>query len=78
MKERFTDEQIVGFLKGTKAGAPIRGLCCKHGFSDATFYGCLSRFSRMEVADAARISNLEAEKKRLKRLFSEAHLDIGP
>ena len=38
MKKRFTDEQIIGFLKPAGAGTPIKELCRKHGFSDASFY----------------------------------------
>jgi len=30
----------------------------------------------MEVADAARLRNLESENTRLKKLLAEAHLDI--
>ena len=76
MKKRFTDEQIIGFLKEAEAGTPVKELCRKHGFSDAAFYGWRSRFGGMEVADAARLRNLEAENNRLKKLLSEAHLDI--
>ncbi len=55
MKKRFTDEQIIGFLKEAEAGTPVKELCRKHGFSDAAFYGWRSRFGGMEVADAARL-----------------------
>ncbi len=65
MKRRFTDEQIIGFLKEAEAGTPVEELCPKHGFSDAAFYGWRSRFGGMEVADAARLRNLEAENNRL-------------
>jgi putative transposase len=39
MKKRFTDEQIIGFLKEAEAGTSVKELCRKHGFSDAAFYG---------------------------------------
>ena len=76
MKKRFTDEQIIGFLKEAEAGTPVKELCRRHGFSDAAFYGWRSRFGGMEVADAARLRNLESENNRLKKLLAEAHLDI--
>ena len=76
MKKRFTDEQIIGFLKEAESGTPVKELCRKHGFSDAAFYGWRSRFGGMEVADAARLRNLESENNRLKKLLAEAHLDI--
>jgi transposase-like protein len=37
-KSRFTEEQIIGFIKQAAAGMPIKELCRKGGFSDATFY----------------------------------------
>jgi len=37
-KSRFTDEQIVGFLKQAEAGVAVKELCRREGFSDATFY----------------------------------------
>lgn len=76
MKKRFTDEQIIGFLKEAEAGTAVKELCRKHGFSDAAFYGWRSKFGGMEVADAARLRNLESENSRLKKLLAEAHLDI--
>ena len=76
MKKRFTDEQIIGFLKEAEAGTSVKELCRKHGFSDAAFYGWRSRFGGMEVADAARLRNLESENNRPTKLLAEAHLDI--
>ena len=36
-KSRFTEEQIIGFIKQAEAGLPIKDLCRKGGISDATF-----------------------------------------
>jgi hypothetical protein len=36
MKKRFSEEQIIRFLKETDAGMPVVELCRKHGF-----FGCL-------------------------------------
>jgi putative transposase len=38
LKKRFTEEQIIGFLKQAEAGMPVKELCRQHGFSDASFY----------------------------------------
>lgn len=43
-KKRFTEQQIIGFLKEAEAGMPVKELCRKHGFSDAAFYGWRSKY----------------------------------
>lgn len=67
MKKRFTDEQIIGFLKQAAAGAPIKELCRKHGFSDASFYLWRRKFGGLDVPDAKRLKALEAENAKLKK-----------
>lgn len=75
-KSRFTDEQIVGFLKQAEAGLAVNELCRKGGFSDATFYKWRARFGGMEASEAKRLREVEAENTKLKKLLAEAHLDI--
>ena len=75
-KTRFTEEQIVGILKQAEAGVPVKYLCRKHGFSDATFYNWRSRYGGMEVSDVRKLRELEAENAKLKKLLAEAMLDI--
>lgn len=75
-KSRFTEEQIIGFLKQADAGMPVKELCRKGGFSDATFYKWRARFGGMEASDAKRLKELEGENAKLKKLLAEAHLDI--
>jgi putative transposase len=76
-KSRFSEEQIIGFLKQVEAGMPVKELCRKGGFSDATFYKWRARFGGMDVADARRLRELEQENAKLKRLLAEAHLDMS-
>jgi len=73
---RFSEEQIIGFLKQAEAGMPVKELCRKGGFSDATFYKWRAKFGGMDATDAKRLRELEAENSKLKRLLAEAHLDI--
>jgi putative transposase len=37
-KNRFSEEQIINFIKQAEAGMPVAELCRKHRFSDASFY----------------------------------------
>ena len=75
-KSRYTEEQIIGFLKEANAGMPIKELCRKGGFSDATFYKWRAKYGGMEASDAKRLRDLESENSKLKKLLAEAHLDI--
>lgn len=75
MKKRFTDEQIIGFLKQAAAGTLIKELCRKHGFSDASFYLWRRKFGGLDVPDAKRLKALEAENAKLKKMLAEAMLD---
>ena len=76
MKKRFTDEQIIGFLREAEAGLAVAELCRRHGFSEASYYLWRSKFGGMNVSDAKRLKELETENVRLKRLLAEAMLEI--
>lgn len=71
MKKRFSEEQIIGFLREAEAGMPIKDLCRQHGFSEASYYLWRSKFGGMSVPDAKRLKDLEAENTRLKKLLAE-------
>ena len=75
MKKRFTDDQIIGFLKEAESGLPVKELCRKYGFSDASFYTWRAKYGGMEVSEAKRLKALEQENAKLKKLLAEAMLD---
>mmetsp|Transcript_1260 Transcript_1260/g.3652 ORF Transcript_1260/g.3652 Transcript_1260/m.3652 type:complete len:122 (+) Transcript_1260:1098-1463(+) len=74
-KSRYTDEQIIGFIKQADAGMSVADLCRREGFSSATFYKWRAKFGGLETRDAGRLRDLEAENCRLKKLLAEAVLD---
>lgn len=76
MKKRYTEEQIIGFLKEADAGMPVKDLCRRHGFSEASYYLWRSKFGGMDVADAKRLKALEIENTRLKKLLAESMLEV--
>ena len=76
MKKRFTEEQIIGFLREADAGMAVKDLCRRHGFSEASYYLWRSKFGGMSVPDAKRLKELEAENARLKKLLAERDLEI--
>ncbi len=52
MKKRFTEEQIIGFLREAESGLPVADLCRRHGFSEASYYLWRNKFGGMSVSDA--------------------------
>jgi putative transposase len=38
VKKRFTEEQIIGFLREVEAGVTMNDLCRRKGLSPASFY----------------------------------------
>lgn len=75
MKKRFSEEQIIGFLKEVDAGIPVKELCRKQGFSEASYYLWRSKFGGMSVPEAKRLKELESENARLKKLLAETMLE---
>jgi putative transposase len=75
VKKRFTEEQIIGFLREAEAGLAVAELCRRHGFSESSYYLWRSKFGGMNVSDAKRLKELEAENARLKRLLAESMLE---
>ena len=75
MKKRFSEEQIIGFLREADTGVPVKELCRRHGFSDASFYTWRAKYGGLEVSEAKRLKALEQENARLKRLLAESLLE---
>ncbi len=75
MKQRFSEAQIIGFLRESEAGLPVKDLCRRHGFSEASYYLWRNKFGGMTVSDAKRLKELIAENTRLKKLLAESVLD---
>jgi len=75
VKKRYSEEQIIGFLKEADAGVPLKDLCRRHGFSEASYYLWRSKFGGMDVSDAKRLKALEAETAKLKKLRAESLLE---
>ena len=74
-RKRFTEEQIISILKENEAGISVPDLARRHDFTEGTFYTWRSKFGGMDVSDAKKLRELEAENARLKRLLAEEMLD---
>ena len=75
VKKRFSEEQIIGFLRKADRGMAVKELCRKYGFSEASYYLWRSKFGGMDVSDAKRLKTLEAQNARLKKLLAESMLE---
>lgn len=75
MKKRFTEEQIIGFLRDIEAGVAVKDLCRQHGYSEASYYVWRNKYGGMSVPDAKRLKDLETENARLKKLLAESLLE---
>jgi len=73
-KSRFSDSQIISVLKQNEGGAAVADLCREHGISSATFYKWRAKFGGMDAALMKRLKELEAENRRLKKMYAEERL----
>ena len=75
MKKRFSEGQIIGFLREAEAGLAVKDLCRRHGFLEASYYLWKAKFGGMSVPEAKRLKELETENARLKKLLAETLLE---
>ena len=73
-KSRFSEHQILQVLKQAEAGTPVAELCREHGISSATFYNWRAKYGGMDASMMARMKELEAENRRLKKMYAEERL----
>lgn len=75
-KTRYTEEQIIGAIKQHEAGAKVEDICRKLSISIGTFYNWRSKYAGLEVNEAKRLRELEAENNKLKRLLADKLLEV--
>jgi putative transposase len=71
---KFSDNQILAILKQNEDGVSVPDLCREHGMSNATFYKWRAKFGGMDASLMKRMKELEAENKRLKKMYAEERL----
>lgn len=75
-KSRFSEEQIIGFLKEAERGAKPLDICRQAGITEQTYYRWKAKYGGMEVSEAQRLRGLEDENRRLKQMVAEQALDL--
>ena len=76
MRKRYTEEQIIGILNESRAGATTGELVRRHGISRQTFYRWRQKYGGMQVDEAKRLRELEDENRRLKRIVADQALNL--
>jgi putative transposase len=77
-KRRFTEEQVSKLLREAElTGGHVRELCRKDGLAEQTFYRWRQKYGGLEVAEAARLRQLEREHARLQKLGAERDLAVA-
>lgn len=73
-KSKFTDCQFMGIVKPVEAGFGVPDICRKMGISAATFYKGRAKCCGMDVSMMSRMKELEAENRRLNKMYLEEKL----
>jgi len=79
VNRRFSEEQIRSYLAEAASGVPVRELCARYGFSDASFYGWRARYgqgAQGSTAEARKLRELQEENARLKSMLADALLKL--
>ena len=74
-KRRYSESQIIRFLKEAESGVPVTELCRKYGFSNSAYYKWKAKYGGMDGAAIRRLKELEEENRRLKKMYAELSLE---
>lgn len=75
-RKRYSEEQIIGYLKQHEAGMATKDVIRQAGITEQTFYRWKNKYGGMEVSDAKKLRQLEEENRRLKTMVADLSLDI--
>jgi len=73
-KPRRKTEEKIRILREADTGKSIQDVCRDNGVSEQTFHRWKREFGMMEVSQAKRLKELEAENAKLKRMLADEML----
>jgi putative transposase len=68
---KYSEPQIVAFLRQAEGGVPVAELCRGHGTSNASFYKWRAKYGGMDASMISQMKAVEDENRRLKKMFAE-------
>ena len=68
---RYTEAQILAFLRQAESGMPVAELCREHGMSSASFYKWRAKYGGMDASLISQMKAIEEENRRLKRMYAD-------
>jgi putative transposase len=74
MRPRFSEAQILGFLREAAAGTPVMDLCWNHCFSRSTFRAWKAKYGAAVAVE--RSPGLRLESKRLRSSLAVAAAEV--
>ncbi len=74
-KSKFTESQIIKYLKENEAGRSVSELCREIGISANTLHNWRKKYGGMDTQQLKRLKELEEENRRLKRMYADIALD---
>ena len=72
VNRRYSEEQIRMYLAEAASGVPVRELCARYGFSDASFYGWRARYGPPRHAEDRKSTRLNSSHTDISRMPSSA------
>jgi putative transposase len=73
-EDPYTESQIIKVLNEVEGGRAVKYVCSEHGISDATYYNWKSKYDGMTASDIKKLTEIEDESRRLKRMYADLSL----
>ena len=74
-KSRFSEKERIAIIAKHESGQSVEDICREYQISAATFYKWKKDISDGQDEDKRRLKELEAENKRLKKMYAELSID---
>ncbi|MDF1699155.1 MAG: transposase [Saprospiraceae bacterium] len=75
-RSKFSESQIIKALKKNESGRSVEEISRELGINKGTFYTWRKKYGGMEVSHLKRLKELEAENRKLKRMYAEQALRL--